>query len=118
MNIETRITAEKSIVKNLVKECLAIGGLQSTVFVVSYEGEEDRIVCTTAKAVWENVSAVDEAYITVINQFTGKKLGVFFIVLGNDGFDCIADYSYNEFCEKVDKALHPLVDKWEQKLFG
>lgn len=119
VNISERIKAEKAIVKALAKECFSVGGHNSTLIYVSYDGActgPDSVACDNPTKVWSAVSECDESHLIVMNQFTGKTLGVFFIVLGNDGFDCIADYGVNEFTTKIDKYVEPVVSRWEQKL--
>lgn len=119
MNIKKRITAEKSIIKTLAKECFSLGGLQSTIIYVSYDRNlADSVACTNPAQVYIAVSECDESHMYVVNQFTGKTLAVFFIVLGNDGFDCIADMTNNEFTNKVELSIEPLIDQWEIKLLG
>ena len=119
MNIEKRMKAEKAIIKALAKECFSLGGHSATVIYVSYERNlAESTVCTNPTQVYNAVSECDESHIYVVNQFTGKTLAVFFIVLGNDGYDCIADMTNNAFTNKVELAIEPLIDQWEVKLIG
>lgn len=114
--LEKRIAAEKAITKALAKECFSIGGLSSTKIYVNYGNFEDSICCDNPLQVWKAATEVDECWLIVKNQYTAATLGCFFLVYGNDGFDCIADMSVNEFSNKIDKALKPLTDKWEKAL--
>jgi hypothetical protein len=114
--LDQRIKAEKSITKALAKECFSFGGLSSTKIYVNYGNFEESVCCDNPSQVWKAANEVDECWLIVKNQYTGKTLGCFFLVYGNDGFDCIADMSVNEFTDKIDKALQPLIEKWEDKL--
>lgn len=44
---------------------------------------------------------------------SGKGLGWFMFIYGNDGYDVISDYSANEFCERVWKTIEPVIDRAE-----
>lgn len=114
--LQTRIAAEKAITKALAKECFSLGGLSSTVIYVNYGDFNDSTACTNPTQVWNAANAADECWLIVKNQYTAAHLATFYMVYGNDGFDCIADMSVNEFTDKIDNALKPLIDKWEEKL--
>lgn len=116
--LENRIKAEKAIVKSLAKECFMLANSQGTVVYVDYGNFSDSVACYNPSQVWSAVNATDECHVIVKNTYTGRTLAVFFIVLGNDGYDCIADYGVNDFSEKVIKEVDKVSDKWENKLVG
>jgi hypothetical protein len=117
-NLKNRIACEKAIIKNLAKICFDLDNSQGTVIYVRPNGDDDSIACTNPTQVYKAVNQCDESFVIVKNIFTAKTLGVFMIVLGNDGFDCIADQSVNDFTAKVDKHLDPIIEKWENKILG
>lgn len=114
MNIQLRQQAEKSIVKALAKTCFDLANSQGTCIYV--DDGEDCTPCNNPSQVWNAVGEVDESIVIVKNLYTGTKLASFWVVLGNDGYDCIADYSSNEFADRVIKAVNLTCDKWEKKL--
>lgn len=98
-NLEKRIDMERKVVRNLVREMKKAGWIAINVF----DGEETIPVINEA-GVMENVFAVDEARIVfrkaVVPLAPMRRCAV--IVLGNDGYDCIADCSVSNDLIKAD----------------
>lgn len=59
----------------------------------------------------EEICAVDEAYVAFAPDENGKKPWAF-IVLGNEPFESIADYSVHP---ALDKACDEFLEEWEGK---
>ena len=87
MKLETRMDIERKIVRKLVRVMKKHGWV---VEYVNNGGEAE--VCKTEKAVMNAVFAGDDARIYFKNA-AGRRHWAF-IVLGNDGYDCICDYSF------------------------
>lgn len=114
MNVEQRSAMERKIIRHLVKSMAAHGWVAALV----NDGEE-MVKCETERDVLAAVTAVDEAHIIFKKDTSqGALRRTAFIVLGNDGYDCICDHSLSNpelpeddfekvMCEEVD----PLCDK-------
>lgn len=89
MDVKKRIEIEKRIVRQLVQKMDAAGW---TVKEVDYG--EDIVPVVKVSDVIGAVFAVDVSTIRFFNA--GGVSHVVQIVLGNDGWDCIADWSYSE----------------------
>ncbi len=115
MNLQTRIAAEKSITKALIKSVLDLGYI-----VAVYDGEE-KYNNLTAKQALDHALSVDECWVYArkpSEQTAGKfkTFATFFLVYGNDGYDLICDHSVNEYTDQILLAVNPVIEKWENKL--
>ena len=115
-NLQNRIAAEKAITKAIAKACFTFDNSEGTKIYVNYGNFSESICCDNPTQVVKAAFEVDECWLIVKNIHTGKHLATFFMVYGNDGFDCWVDMSVTEFSTKVDKAIEPLINKWEEKL--
>lgn len=86
MNVEKRIQIEKKVVRKLIRMAKEIGF--DTVSV--YDGGEWYRDIIESKAL-EHVFSVDESHIRFTHE-NGESFRVF-IVLGNDGYDAVCDYT-------------------------
>jgi hypothetical protein len=119
MNLEKRMEMERKAVRNLVREMKKAGWMPVNVF----DGDEN-VAVSNESDVMENVFAVDEANIVfrkAIVPFIPMRRTVV-VVLGNDGYDCLADCSVSnpnipaddfsavmdgpvaDYCEKLELA--------------
>jgi hypothetical protein len=112
MNLETRIKVERQVVRFLCRTMKANGWEP-----VAVNDGERRHATSTIKDVMEHVFGVDEARIVFHHKAIDKKHTAL-IVLGNDGYDAIADYGYsddddfNSIMEnEVDMYVDRLVDR-------
>lgn len=109
MKVEIRMALERKVVRRLIRVAKAAGWS----IPVVYDGGEN-VKCSSEKDVMDAVFAVDESYIRFRKMIDGKMIGcTAFIVLGNDGYDAICDYSalpvfeeevmnaVNDYCEKL-----------------
>jgi hypothetical protein len=102
-----RMEMERRMASALVKACFANGGMVSI-----HNGEEwairkSRNYRSVMDALWQ----CDEEHV-VAHRADGTRAGSFYLVYGNDGYDLVADYTANEFCNEIwDKVLSPLSDK-------
>lgn len=114
MNVEKRIEIEKKVVRKLVREMKAAGWMPINV----YDGEET-VPVSTETEVLDNVFAVDDSRIVfrkvVVPLAPMRRSAV--IVLGNGGWDCIADHSlsadhkYDDFVKVMDEVIYPYCEK-------
>ena len=100
MNAEKRQEIERKIVRKLIRSMKAAG------WVISYindGGEEDEnIVSPNESEALDAVFSVDESTIAFRKQVGKKGVTCFVqIILGNDGWDCISDYTFTDEFEKI-----------------
>lgn len=114
-SIEKRIEIERRIVRKLVRKAKEAGWIAKA---VDDGGDEPELV-SGEKEVLDKVFGVDEAKIYFQKTLEGdkKRTRMAFIVLGNDGWDCIADHSapddevsfgWNEMMESVSEYADKL----------
>lgn len=108
MNVEKRIAVEKKIVRHLCDTMRKHGW---DAIYVDDGGDEVEQTSSTEEVV-EAVFAVDEATIAFKK---GNKTCSVWIILGNDGWDCIADYN---FTDEFDQIMKSEVDPYCEKLEG
>ena len=114
MNVADRIEIEKKIVRHLCDTMAKHGWIAKS---VDDGGDEWEPVKSTNEVV-EAVFAVDEAHI-VFKKTDGDKTTrcAVFIVLGNSGWDCIADYSYTtEFLKIMEEEVDPFCYEIEEEI--
>ena len=90
----------RSFIKNACDEGLVLFGAS--------DGEE-RIQTTNAKEAARHVCACDEGALYFLD---GEKRVAAYVVLGNEPFETIADYTVNE---KLDRACEVFSSKWENR---
>lgn len=108
MNVEKRQEIERKVVRHLIREMKKVGWIADKVD----DGDDEYIKVSTEAEVMESVFAVDEA------QIRFKKGGAAHwvtIILGNDGWDCISDYSYSD-SDDFEKVMKERVDPYTEKL--
>lgn len=90
MNVEQRMAVERKIVLHLLQEARTLGWI---CLAVNNGGDDDEL-CANDDEVMENAFAADDAGL-YFSQLIGSKLCTTWVhlVLGNDGWDVIADYS-------------------------
>lgn len=93
MNVEQRIEVEKEVVRHLCNTMAKHGWAIQAVF----DGEEIENPKTIEEAL-DVVFSVDEATINFRKQLGqgSSKTHLAYIVLGNDGWDCICDHSLSD----------------------
>ncbi len=98
--IEKRIAVEKRIVRLFVKDALAAGHRLSVSYERGYDIDEMLNGSRDIKAIMDAAFAADEAHLFVHKADgptteNGSVLseGWVYIVLGNDGWDVISDYT-------------------------
>lgn len=93
MNVEQRQEIERKVVRHLIRAMKEKGWIISS---INDGGEDDENILNPNETLaMETVFSVDESYITFRKE-VGTGNGCFRavrIVLGNDGYDCIADHS-------------------------
>lgn len=102
MNIETRQRIERQIVRQLVKDALAQGYRLAVSLERGYDVDEMLLGSTNVSEIMKAAFAGDEAHLFV-QPATGNVVengqvisnGWVYIVLGNDGYDVISDYTTN-----------------------
>jgi len=94
MNIEKRMEIERKVVRHLIRTMKAKGWIISRINDGG-EPDEDTLNPNETEAM-DAVFAVDDA---TIYFKKGNMLRSAYIVLGNDGWDCIADHSCSQLTE-------------------
>ncbi len=122
MNVEKRIGIEKKVVRNLVREMKKAGWESYAV----NDGEEI-VKCRLESEVMDAVFSVDESWIKfkkIIADGSSIKRSAY-IVLGNDGYDAIADNSLSnpnipedDFAAVMDGPVSAYCDKIEEECFA
>lgn len=106
MNIEKRIDMERRLVRHLIRTMKKHGWIVANV---------DGVKCHTEAEVMDAVFAVDESCIV----FEKNKIPhAVLIVLGNGGYDAIADYIYSpddDFEKIMKEEVDPYADKLEEE---
>lgn len=115
MSLQTRIQAEKRITKALIKSILDLG------YTVDVDNGEERFSNLTAKDAFDHAMSVDECniYARKPSEKTAGKfvtVAAFFLVYGNDGWDCICDNSVTDETDQILLAVNPLIEQLEERL--
>lgn len=105
MNIEQRIAIERKVVRHLIRTAKAHG----YALVRVWDGEENVRVRTEHEAM-ETVFSVDECRISFKHP-SEEKAHCAVIVLGNDGWDAIADSSMGGLWDAVMDECSAYADK-------
>lgn len=93
-----RALIERAIVRHLLTEVIRFGYT-----VAVDDGEEIHDPDSDVESIMDNVFAVDECRLRLWKD--GRLQGSVFLVFGNDGYDCIADYHV-----KFEELLKPTND--------
>jgi hypothetical protein len=105
--VEKRIALEKRIVRRMIRHLKQNG---YTLHSVDDGGDEDTRVRTEKEAM-DAVFGVDEAHLYFQTPEFPKLMGVF-LVMGNDGWDVIADHSYPDETKCNFGALMDCITDW------
>lgn len=103
MNVQERIEVERKVVRHLIQAMKAKG------WDIRYINDgEDSINNPNETLAMDTVFSVDECWIYFTKQIPdGRKFKhVAYIVLGNDGWDCIADHGFSIADEPLDDFEH------------
>lgn len=98
--VEKRQATERKIVKQFVKDALAKGYRLAVSLERGYDVDEMLMGSTSVADIMKEAFAGDEAHIFVqpaegptVEDGQVVSIGWVFIVMGNDGYDVISDYS-------------------------
>ena len=111
MNIEQRQGIERRLVRHLCATMRKHGWIPYKV-----DDGEEYVKCETDDDVLDVVFSVDESSIR-FKRDDGVRHGVL-IVLGNDGWDAIADYGYSEtddFRSIMEEEVDPFANELEER---
>lgn len=127
MNVKQRQEIERKVIRHLVTT-MATHGWK---VVKVNDGEEDVRVPekTTAHAemelILDTVFSVDESVIYFHRSFANRGMTHYaVIVLGNDGWDCVADHScsqahaMDDFAKLMDEKVYPYCNKLEEENYS
>lgn len=113
MNVEQRIEVEKKVVRHLIREMKKAGW---SIAKINDGGDFDEdILHPNETEAMDTVFSVDESTIFFSK---GELIRHAYIVLGNDGYDCIADHSCSnpkleeDDFEKVMDEVQEYADKF------
>jgi len=104
MNIEQRMKIERQVVRHLIRTAKKHGFA-----LVAVNNGEERIKVKTETEAMDHVFSVDESRI-IFRHPTHTVNHVAQIVLGNDGWDAIADWSEGPLWEDVMKECEAYSD--------
>lgn len=99
---------ETEIATGVLKAALA-----RNLWVAVNNGEEE---LPRTNALDDAVACLRQTDEDVINIYGGPdaaRVGWFYLVYGNSGWDVIADYNANELCEDIYGEVEPIISKWE-----
>lgn len=113
MNVEKRMEIERRVVRHLIRSMKAAGW---RAFAVD---DGDVVKVSTESETMDAVFAVDEARIAFKKESgVGTVHRTAYIVLGNDGWDCICDHSCSnphipedDFEKVMEEVVNPYCDK-------
>jgi hypothetical protein len=109
MDIQTRISIERRIVRRVVRAALKAG------YTVSIFDSEEWAVkrSTSYRAVMDNMMQTDEEVMRLRDK-EGNNMGFIFFVYGNDGYDVICDYalSLEEFLKPINDYADKLANQY------
>lgn len=109
MNIQARIAMERKLVTHLCKTMREHGWVP-----IKVDDGGEMVWCVTDEDVLDVVFSVDES--TIHFKKGGVRHGAY-IVLGNDGYDAICDYSYSEDeDDDFDEIMKKYVDPYAEQL--
>jgi hypothetical protein len=74
--------------------------------------------CQDYRKLSHNIFLSDEDYIMLRHPSMKSQVSWFRMIYGNDGFDVICDYTANDVCETIYKAVESLIDKYERLSVG
>lgn len=107
-NLAKRIMIERRICSALIKQVLADGHALSV-----FDGEEWTVDNSRKAPLIRDSLFTTDGDELVVSDLSGKRIGWFALVYGNDGYDVISDYTANEYCNSVYERLRPLIEKIE-----
>lgn len=118
MKIERRQEIERRIVRRFVKDALKAGNRLGVSLDRGYDAEDGMLLGSTdVKKIMDEAFAGDEAHIFVqpkdgptVEDGAVVSCGWVYIVLGNDGWDVISDYTTN--LEDLLKGANALSEKY------
>jgi hypothetical protein len=105
-----RLRNEKRMASALVRACLTRG------YTVSLHNGEDWEISHSRnyRELMAALFSTDEETV-VIRETDGRKVGWFFLVYGNSGYDVVSDYADNEACNEIwHGVILPLADRMEE----
>lgn len=105
-SVKARQDIERRVVRKLIRELKKRGFHVNQV----YSGDEDEVKVSTEKEIMDEVFALDTARL----YFKEEDAGSVLLVMGNDGWDVISDWSFTEG-SAFDKAMDEITaDIWSQ----
>ena len=110
MNNELRMKAERDMVRATIDACIAAGWT-----LRGASNGEERIRTIDADKAIECAFACDEGHVYFGK---GEARAWFWIVLGNSGWDVVADYTVNLDAIMDSPALVQRGEEWESVLLG
>lgn len=105
MNLQERISLEKRVVRHLIRVMKLAG------WAIDFIDDGEKVYIDSEKEAMDTVFSVDDCKIYFRK---GQRNHWVFIVLGNDGWDAIADYSYSS-TDDFEKTME-IVNKYADYL--
>ncbi len=105
--VAKRQAIEKKIARRLIREALKAG-----LFISVHNGEELVIKRSrSVTAILDVMFSVDEEKLFFYSSLTSLRIGIVFLVYGNDGWDVINDYSVNATLDPIMAEVGKLQDR-------
>ena len=114
MTLPTRHEMETEIVTQLVTDLLAAGLAIKVENTIDPNGP-DMIQTRDRMLILNNLGHMDEQAIEAYDTTQGRRVGFWFFVYGNDGYDVIADHSDTHEVEKLMKTVNLMIEEYEER---
>jgi hypothetical protein len=115
MSLPTRDEMETEIVNQLVTDLLAAGLTIKVENTIDPNGP-DMIKTRDKMLILNNLGHMEEQAIEAYDTTQGRRVGFWFFVYGNDGYDVIADHSDTHEVEKLMKTVNLMIEEYQDRL--
>lgn len=107
MSVQLRIELEKKIARAAIRAIIASG------YVITVDDGEGGLDCVSEnnqKKIMDTMFNLDDCLLRVVNPRVGSLIGWVKFVFGNDGYDCLSDYTTN--LEGILKKANDIAKKY------
>ena len=115
MTLPTRDEMETEIVSQLVTDLLAAGLAIKVENTIDPNGP-DMIQTRDRMLILNNLGHMEEQAIEAYDTTQGRRVGFWFLVYGNDGYDVIADHSDTHEVEKLMKTVNLMIEEYQERI--
>ena len=115
MSLPTPREMEDEIVNQLVTDLLAAGLAIKVENTIDSNGL-DMITTRDKTLILNNLGHMEEQAIEAYDTTQGRRVGFWFLVYGNDGYDVIADHSDTPEVEKLMKTVNLMIEEYQERI--